>query len=157
VRVDSQCLAGDVFHSLRCDCGDQVDRALKTIAAEGAGVLLYMRQEGRGIGLLNKIKTYVLQDEGVDTVDANVLLGFKPDERHYGIGAQILVDLGLSTIRIMTNNPMKMVGLEAYGLKIVERVPLECDANEVNYEYLKTKKERLGHLLDLEEEQGDDG
>jgi 3,4-dihydroxy 2-butanone 4-phosphate synthase/GTP cyclohydrolase II len=122
------------------------------IAAEGEGVLLYMRQEGRGIGLLNKIKTYVLQDEGVDTVDANVLLGFKPDERHYGLGAQILADLGLTTIRLMTNNPMKKVGLEAYGLTIVERLPLEVKCNRVNYEYLRTKKERMGHLLDLEEE-----
>jgi len=155
VRVHSQCLTGDVFHSLRCDCGGQIERALERIAAAGEGVLLYMRQEGRGIGLLNKIKTYVLQDEGVDTVDANVLLGFKPDERHYGIGAQILVDLGLSTVRLMTNNPTKMVGLEAYGLKIVERLPLEVESNRVNYNYLKTKKERMGHILDLGEEGGD--
>jgi 3,4-dihydroxy 2-butanone 4-phosphate synthase/GTP cyclohydrolase II len=154
VRVHSQCLTGDVFHSLRCDCGGQIERALEMIAAEGEGVLLYMRQEGRGIGLLNKIKTYVLQDEGIDTVDANVLLGFKPDERHYGIGAQILADLGLTTIRLMTNNPMKMVGLEAYGLKIVERLPLEVASNKVNYEYLKTKKERMGHMLDLDDEEG---
>jgi 3,4-dihydroxy 2-butanone 4-phosphate synthase/GTP cyclohydrolase II len=155
VRVHSQCLTGDVFHSLRCDCGGQIERALQMIAAEGEGVLLYMRQEGRGIGLLNKIKTYVLQDEGVDTVDANLLLGFKPDERHYGIGAQILVDLGLSTIRLMTNNPTKMVGLEAYGLEIVERLPLEVESNRVNYNYLKTKKERMGHILDLDEKGGD--
>jgi 3,4-dihydroxy 2-butanone 4-phosphate synthase/GTP cyclohydrolase II len=155
VRVHSQCLTGDVFHSLRCDCGGQIERALQIIAAEGEGVLLYMRQEGRGIGLLNKIKTYVLQDEGVDTVDANLLLGFKPDERHYGIGAQILVDLGLSTIRLMTNNPTKMVGLEAYGLEIVERLPLEVESNRVNYNYLKTKKERMGHILDLDEKGGD--
>jgi 3,4-dihydroxy 2-butanone 4-phosphate synthase/GTP cyclohydrolase II len=150
VRVHSQCLTGDVFHSLRCDCGDQVQLALEKIADEGAGVLLYMRQEGRGIGLLNKIKTYVLQDEGVDTVDANVLLGFRPDERHYGIGAQILADLGLTTIRLMTNNPTKKVGLEAYGLEIVERVPLETKPNERNYDYLKTKKDRMGHILDLD-------
>jgi 3,4-dihydroxy 2-butanone 4-phosphate synthase/GTP cyclohydrolase II len=150
VRVHSQCLTGDVFHSLRCDCGDQVQRALEMIAAEGAGVLLYMRQEGRGIGLLNKIKTYVLQDEGVDTVDANLLLGFKPDERHYGIGAQILADLGLTTIRLMTNNPTKMVGLEAYGLKIIERIPLQAQPNERNYDYLKTKKDKMGHLLELD-------
>jgi 3,4-dihydroxy 2-butanone 4-phosphate synthase/GTP cyclohydrolase II len=155
VRVHSQCLTGDVFHSLRCDCGGQIERALEMIAEAREGVLLYMRQEGRGIGLLNKIKTYVLQDEGVDTVDANVLLGFKPDERHYGIGAQILVDLGLTTIRLMTNNPTKMVGLEAYGLKIVERLPLEVEANRVNYNYLRTKKERMGHILDLEGEGGD--
>ncbi len=152
VRVHSQCLTGDVFHSLRCDCGCQIDSAMRAIAEKGEGVLLYMRQEGRGIGLLNKIKSYILQDEGVDTVDANILLGFKPDERHYGIGAQILVDLGLSSIRIMTNNPMKMVGLEGYGLTITERLPLECSPNEVNYQYLKTKKERMGHLLDLEPE-----
>ncbi len=150
VRVHSQCLTGDVFHSLRCDCGDQVQRALEMIAAEGAGVLLYMRQEGRGIGLLNKIKTYVLQDEGIDTVDANLLLGFKPDERHYGIGAQILADLGLTTIRLMTNNPTKMVGLEAYGLKIVERIPLQAQPNERNYDYLRTKKDKMGHLLELD-------
>jgi 3,4-dihydroxy 2-butanone 4-phosphate synthase/GTP cyclohydrolase II len=152
VRVHSQCLTGDVFHSLRCDCGDQVQRALETIAAEGAGVLLYMRQEGRGIGLLNKIKTYVLQDEGVDTVEANLLLGFKPDERHYGIGAQILADLGLTTIRLMTNNPTKKVGLEAYGLKIVERIPLQAEPNERNYDYLKTKKDKMGHMLELDPE-----
>ncbi len=150
VRVHSQCLTGDVFHSLRCDCGDQVQRALEMIAAEGAGVLLYMRQEGRGIGLLNKIKTYVLQDEGIDTVDANLLLGFKPDERHYGIGAQILADLGLTTIRLMTNNPTKMVGLEAYGLKIVKRIPLQTEPNERNYDYLRAKKDKMGHILELD-------
>jgi 3,4-dihydroxy 2-butanone 4-phosphate synthase/GTP cyclohydrolase II len=153
VRVHSQCLTGDVFHSLRCDCGDQVQRALEKIADEGEGVLLYMRQEGRGIGLLNKIKTYVLQDEGIDTVDANLLLGFKPDERHYGIGAQILADLGLTTIRLMTNNPTKMVGLEAYGLKIVERIPLEAKPNERNYDYLKAKKDKMGHILELDSEE----
>jgi len=151
VRVHSQCLTGDVFHSLRCDCGDQIQRAMEMIAEAGEGVLLYMRQEGRGIGLLNKIKTYLLQDEGVDTVEANVLLGYKPDERHYGLGAQILADLGLSTIRLMTNNPMKMVGLEAYGLKIVERLPLECAPHEHNYNYLRTKREKMGHLLDLDD------
>lgn len=150
VRVHSQCLTGDVFHSLRCDCGEQIEKAMQMIAREGMGVLLYMRQEGRGIGLVNKIKTYILQDEGVDTVDANVLLGFKPDERHYGVGAQILVDLGLSSLRIMTNNPMKMVGLEAYGLVITERVPLEIEPNAVNRAYLKTKKERMGHILSAE-------
>jgi 3,4-dihydroxy 2-butanone 4-phosphate synthase/GTP cyclohydrolase II len=157
VRVHSQCLTGDVFHSLRCDCGDQVQLAMERIADAGEGVLLYMRQEGRGIGLLNKIKTYVLQDEGVDTVDANVLLGFKPDERHYGIGAQILADLGLSTIRLMTNNPTKKVGLEAYGLTIVEQLPIQVGATKVNYEYLRTKKERMGHLLDLDECENKDG
>lgn len=157
VRVHSQCLTGDVFHSLRCDCGDQVQRALERIAAEGEGVLLYMRQEGRGIGLLNKIKTYVLQDEGIDTVDANLLLGFKPDERHYGIGAQILADLGLTTIRLMTNNPTKKVGLEAYGLKIVERLPLQVKSHKFNYDYLKTKKEKLGHILELNPDEEGDG
>ncbi len=157
VRVHSQCLTGDVFHSLRCDCGDQVQRALERIAAAGEGVLLYMRQEGRGIGLLNKIKTYILQDEGVDTVDANVLLGFKADERHYGIGAQILADLGLTTIRLMTNNPTKMVGLEAYGLKIVERLPLQIKSHKLNYDYLRAKKEKMGHILELNPDDEDDG
>jgi 3,4-dihydroxy 2-butanone 4-phosphate synthase/GTP cyclohydrolase II len=153
VRVHSQCLTGDVFHSLRCDCGDQVQRALEIIAGDGEGVLLYMRQEGRGIGLLNKIKTYILQDEGVDTVDANLLLGFKPDERHYGIGAQILADLGLTTIRLMTNNPTKMVGLEAYGLEIVERIPLQAKPHKRNYDYLKAKKDKMGHILELDPEE----
>ncbi|MEE8640133.1 MAG: bifunctional 3,4-dihydroxy-2-butanone-4-phosphate synthase/GTP cyclohydrolase II [bacterium] len=155
VRVHSQCLTGDVFHSLRCDCGDQVQRALEKIAAENEGVLLYMRQEGRGIGLLNKIKTYILQDEGIDTVDANLLLGYKADERHYGIGAQILADLGLTTIRLMTNNPTKMVGLEAYGLKIVERIPLQAEPHERNYDYLKTKKDKMGHILELDSDKED--
>lgn len=155
VRVHSQCLTGDVFHSLRCDCGDQIERALAMIANEKQGVLLYMRQEGRGIGLVDKIKTYVLQDEGVDTVEANILLGYKPDERHYGIGAQILADLGLTTIRVMTNNPMKLAGLEGYGLRITARVPLECPPNAVNFQYLRTKKERLGHLLDLKVKPGE--
>jgi len=151
VRVHSQCLTGDVFHSLRCDCGDQIEYALRRIGDEGEGVLLYMRQEGRGIGLLNKIKAYNLQDQGYDTVEANVKLGFAPDQRHYGVGAQILADLGLTTIRLITNNPTKMVGLEAYGLKIVERIPVELDYDARTKGYMRTKKEKLGHLLTLDE------
>lgn len=148
VRVHSECLTGDVFGSLRCDCGEQIGAALKRINEEGAGVLVYMRQEGRGIGLPNKIKAYALQDKGKDTVEANLLLGFPPDLRDYGIGAQILKDLGLTTVRLMTNNPCKRVGLEGYGLKVVERVPLEMAANCYNLSYLRTKKGKLGHLLE---------
>jgi 3,4-dihydroxy 2-butanone 4-phosphate synthase / GTP cyclohydrolase II len=147
VRVHSECLTGDVFHSLRCDCGEQLESALSMIEAEGSGVLLYLAQEGRGIGLLNKLHAYKLQEEGLDTVDANLKLGLPADLRDYGIGAQILVDLGLSTIRIMTNNPKKIIGLEGYGLEVTAQVPIEHVPNEHNVAYLKAKKERLGHLL----------
>jgi 3,4-dihydroxy 2-butanone 4-phosphate synthase/GTP cyclohydrolase II len=150
VRMHSQCLTGDVFHSLRCDCGDQIALALQAIATEGRGVLVYMRQEGRGIGLHNKILAYALQDQGMDTVEANLELGFPPDLRHYGIGAQILVDLGLKRIRLLTNNPKKVVGLEGYGLTIVEQIPIRGEVNAYNYRYLKAKQDKLGHLLDME-------
>lgn len=147
VRVHSQCLTGDTFHSLRCDCGEQVAMALGLIAKEGRGVFLYMRQEGRGIGLVNKIKAYALQDQGLDTVEANVSLGFPPDLRDYGIGAQILADLGLRDIRLLTNNPRKIVALEGYGLRVVERLPLVTQPNPLNEDYLNTKRKKLGHLL----------
>jgi 3,4-dihydroxy 2-butanone 4-phosphate synthase/GTP cyclohydrolase II len=147
VRVHSQCLTGDILGSLRCDCGEQLGRALQQIEQEGRGVLLYMRQEGRGIGLANKIRAYKLQDDGKDTVEANEALGFKADLRHYGIGAQILYDLGIRQIRLLTNNPKKIVGLEGYGLQVVARVPIEVPANEANQRYLATKRNKLGHLL----------
>ena len=147
VRVHSECLTGDIFHSLRCDCGDQLHNALRMIEREGKGVLLYMRQEGRGIGLINKVKAYSLQDEGFDTVDANLELGFKPDPRDYGIGAQILTDLGVRRMKLITNNPKKRVGLESYGLKVEKLVPIEIEPNSVNKSYLKTKKHKMGHLL----------
>jgi 3,4-dihydroxy 2-butanone 4-phosphate synthase/GTP cyclohydrolase II len=148
VRVHSQCLTGDVLGSLRCDCGEQMDKSLEMIQEAGRGVFLYMRQEGRGIGLANKLMAYRLQDEGLDTVEANQQLGFKPDLRDYGIGAQILVDLGVKRIRLLTNNPKKVIGLEAYGLSIVERVPIVVAPNAANMDYLATKRSKLGHLLD---------
>jgi 3,4-dihydroxy 2-butanone 4-phosphate synthase / GTP cyclohydrolase II len=147
VRVHSECLTGDVFHSMRCDCGEQLESALSMIEAEGTGVLLYLAQEGRGIGLLNKLHAYKLQEEGLDTVDANLKLGLPADLRDYGIGAQILVDLGLSKIRIMTNNPKKIIGLEGYGLEVSDQVAIEHVPNEHNLAYLRAKKERMGHLL----------
>jgi 3,4-dihydroxy 2-butanone 4-phosphate synthase / GTP cyclohydrolase II len=146
--VHSKCLTGDVFHSVRCDCGPQLDAALEQIGKEGRGVLLYLHQEGRGIGLANKIRAYALQDEGLDTVQANERLGFKPDQRDYGIGAQILRDLGVRTMRLLTNNPRKFIGLEGYGLSVVESVPLEVvPATEFTRKYMKTKKDKLGHTL----------
>jgi 3,4-dihydroxy 2-butanone 4-phosphate synthase/GTP cyclohydrolase II len=150
VRAHSQCLTGDTFGSSRCDCGEQLHQAMEIIEKEGRGVILYiLNQEGRGIGLTNKIKAYAIQDRGADTVEANRSLGFKPDQRDYGIGAQILVALGLKKIRLMTNNPRKFVGLAGYGLQIVDRVPIEVPPNQANLKYLKTKKEKLGHILDM--------
>lgn len=149
VRVHSQCITGDIFHSIRCDCNEQLHNALSMIEHEGRGVLLYMRQEGRGIGLTNKIKAYKLQEQGLDTVEANIKLGFAPDLRDYGIGAQILKELRLSTIRLITNNPKKIVGLTGYGLQIKERIPIQVIANIKNLKYLETKKTKLKHILDL--------
>jgi len=151
VRVHSECVTGDVFRSLRCDCGEQVALALQNIAEEGRGVFLYMRQEGRGIGFHNKIRAYALQDEGLDTVEANLALGFAPDLRDYGIGAQILAELGLHEIRLLTNNPKKVVGLEGYGLKVVETISIVTFPNPYNISYLETKQEKLGHLLNIQD------
>lgn len=147
VRVHSECLTGDVFGSRRCDCGEQLHAAMRMVADEGTGVVLYIAQEGRGIGLLNKLRAYELQDQGRDTVEANIELGFPPDLRDYGIGAQILVDLGLTSIRQLTNNPKKIAGLEGYGLKVVERVPIEVPPSADNVRYLQTKRDKMGHRL----------
>lgn len=149
VRAHSECLTGDVFHSLRCDCGEQLDMAMQMIAKEGRGVIIYLRQEGRGIGLHNKIKAYALQDKGLDTVEANVKLGFAVDLRDYGIGAQIMADLGLKRIRFLTNNPKKIVGFESYGLEMVEEVPIICKPNQYNIRYLETKEKKMGHTLGI--------
>ena len=149
VRVHSECLTGDVFHSMRCDCGEQLDVAMEMIAKEGRGVIIYMRQEGRGIGLHNKIKAYALQEKGLDTVEANISLGFPADKRDYGIGVQIMADLGLHEIKLLTNNPKKRIGLESYGLKVVETIPIVCKPNKYNLFYLQTKKNKMGHTLDL--------
>src|SRR4029079_11307784 len=157
VRMHSECLTGDVLHSAKCDCGRQLAYAMKQVAEAGRGVIVYMRQEGRGIGLLNKLKAYKLQqEEGLDTVEANRRLGFAPDLRHFGIGAQILHDLGVRDIRLLTNNPRKVIGLEGYGLRIVERVPIQIAAGEHNRGYLQTKREKLGHLLDEIEKGADE-
>jgi len=150
VRVHSECLTGDVFHSLRCDCGDQLLRAMEMIGEAGKGALIYMHQEGRGIGLANKIKAYALQEKGKDTVEANEALGLLPDLREYGLGAQILAHLGIRKLRMMTNNPKKIIGLKGYGLEVVERVPIVVEANKKNIDYLRTKQEKMGHLLNLE-------
>jgi 3,4-dihydroxy 2-butanone 4-phosphate synthase / GTP cyclohydrolase II len=147
VRMHSECLTGDVFHSLRCDCGQQLDAAMSRIQQEGRGAIVYLRQEGRGIGLVNKLRAYNLQDSGMDTVEANEALGFRPDLRDYGIGAQILLDLGLSSVRFLTNNPKKIVGLDGYGLSVAEQVPLNVEPNPHNADYLRTKRDKMGHLL----------
>ncbi|MEI7502225.1 MAG: GTP cyclohydrolase II, partial [Paludibacter sp.] len=148
VRVHSSCMTGDIFGSMRCECGEQLHKAMDLIEKEGKGVIVYMNQEGRGIGLMNKIKAYKLQEEGMDTVDANLHLGFDADERDYGVGAQILREIGVTQIRLLTNNPVKRIGLEAYGLSIVENVPIEITPNQYNSFYMHTKKTRMGHVLE---------
>ena len=150
VRVHSECLTGDVFGSLRCDCGDQLHKAMEMMDREGSGILLYMRQEGRGIGLVNKLKAYVLQDQGMDTVEANLELGFQADMRNYGIGAQVLVDLGVKKMRLLTNNPKKIIGLDGYGLSLIEQIPIEIEPNEFNRCYLECKQSKMGHLLHVD-------
>jgi 3,4-dihydroxy 2-butanone 4-phosphate synthase / GTP cyclohydrolase II len=157
VRMHSECLTGDVFHSMRCDCGEQLDTAMRQIEREGRGVVVYLRQEGRGIGLVHKLRAYNLQDQGMDTVEANEALGFRPDLRDYGIGAQILLDLGLSSIRILTNNPKKIIGMDGYGLSVTEQIPLAVKPNPHNTGYLRTKRDRMGHLFPLDEQAGDGG
>ena len=147
VRVHSECLTGDVFGSMRCDCGEQMDLALKQLSEEGNGIFLYMRQEGRGIGLHNKMKAYSLQDQGLDTIEANETLGFEPDLRHYGVGAQILLDLGVRKLNLLTNNPKKVVGLSGFDLEIVDRIPVEAEVTDENRTYMMTKKARMGHIL----------
>ena len=148
VRVHSECLTGDVFDSTRCDCGEQASASLRMIAEEGCGVFLYMRQEGRGIGIHNKLKAYALQDKGYDTVDANVMLGFAPDPRQYGVGAQILEDIGVKKMRLLTNNPTKRVGLEGFGLEVTDRVPIVAPYKDANVDYMETKRIRMGHILE---------
>jgi 3,4-dihydroxy 2-butanone 4-phosphate synthase / GTP cyclohydrolase II len=154
VRMHSECLTGDVFHSLRCDCGEQLDAAMRQIEAEGRGVVVYLRQEGRGIGLVHKLRAYNLQDQGMDTVEANEALGFRADLRDYGIGAQILLDLGLSSVRLLTNNPKKIIGMDGYGLSVAEQIPLAVRPNPHNTDYLRTKRDRMGHLFPLDEQDG---
>jgi len=149
VRVHSECLTGDIFHSLRCDCGNQLDASIETINNNKSGIIIYLRQEGRGIGLKHKIKAYKLQEEGMDTVEANKELGFEPDLRDYGVGAQILKDLGVTKLTVLTNNPKKLIGLEGHGLEITNRIPIVIEPNDENKNYLNTKKEKLGHILDL--------
>ena len=157
VRMHSECLTGDVFHSLRCDCGEQLDSAMRQIEAEGCGVIVYLRQEGRGIGLVHKLRAYNLQDQGMDTVEANEALGFRADLRDYGIGAQILLDLGLSSVRLLTNNPKKIIGMDGYGLSVAEQIPLAVRPNPHNTTYLRTKRDRMGHLFPIDEQDGDLG